>query len=67
MTHDLGYLVTLAADIEDLPADVASSRWLTPWAGGWRYDAETSPIDRSTAVTVAEAAFDWATALIDNL
>jgi HEPN domain-containing protein len=67
MTHDVGYLVTLATDIEDLPTDVASSRWLTPWAGGWRYDAETSPIDRPTAVTVAEAAFDWATALIDNL
>jgi HEPN domain-containing protein len=66
MTHDLGYLVTLATDIEELPADVASSRWLTPWAGGWRYDTESSPIHRDTAVAVAEAAFDWATALIDD-
>ena len=58
MTHDLGYLATLCAELEPLPADVATSSWLTPWAGGWRYDTEASPIDRVLAVAVAESAFD---------
>lgn len=44
MTHDLGYLVTL---VGTLPSEVAESRWLTPWAGGWRYDAEASPLGRA--------------------
>ncbi len=66
MTHDLGYLVTLCADdLEPLPADVAGSRWLTPWAGGWRYDTESSPIDRELAVRVADSAFDWARSRVD--
>lgn len=59
MTHDLGYLATLCAELEPLLADVATSSWLTPWAGGWRYDTEASPIDRVLAVAVAESAFDW--------
>lgn len=42
MTHDLGYLVTF---VDGVPPEVAESRWLTPWAGGWRYDAEGAPID----------------------
>lgn len=61
MTHDLGYLVTL---VEALPPEVAESRWLTPWAGGWRYDAEGSPIDREKAVHAAERAVSWSTEVV---
>lgn len=61
MTHDLGYLVTL---VETPPPDVAESRWLTPWAGGWRYDAEGSPIDREKAVRAAERAVQWADVIV---
>ncbi len=64
MTHDLGYLVTLVEGAEGPPADVAGSRWLTPWAGGWRYETEGSPIDRALAVSVAEAAFEWSRSLV---
>lgn len=64
MTHDLGYLVTLVDGIEGLPASVSGSRWLTPWAGGWRYETEGSPIDRALTVGVAEAAFDWSRSLV---
>ena len=64
MTHDLGYLVALVEGIEGPPANVSGSRWLTPWAGGWRYETEGSPIDRALAVSVAEAAFDWSRSLV---
>jgi HEPN domain-containing protein len=56
-THDLGYLATL---VERPPVEVADSRWLTPWAGGWRYDTEGSPVDRGEALRVAEVAVSWA-------
>jgi len=61
MTHDLGYLVTL---VERLPPQVAESRWLTPWAGGWRYDAEGSPMEREKALRVAQCAVEWADVVI---
>lgn len=61
MTHDLGYLATL---VETPPREVAESRWLTPWAGGWRYDAESSPIDREKAVQAAEGAVEWSEAIV---
>jgi HEPN domain-containing protein len=64
MTHDLGYLATLAEGAEEPPADVAGSRWLTPWAGGWRYETEGSPIDRELAVRAAGAAFEWSRSLV---
>jgi len=66
MTHDLGYLATLCAELEPLPADVATSSWLTPWAGGWRYDTEASPVDRVLAVAVAESAFDWGRSRVED-
>lgn len=64
MTHDPGYLVTLVDGVEWLPASVSGPRWLTPWAGGWRYETEGSPIDRALAVGAAEAAFDWSRSLV---
>jgi len=57
MTHDLGYLVKL---VDAAPSEVAESRWLTPWAGGWRYDAEGAPIDRENALRAAECAVEGA-------
>jgi HEPN domain-containing protein len=64
LTHDIGYLVRLCSDVEELPDIVAGARWLTPWAGGWRYDTEDSPIDRTAAVAVAEAAVEWGEGLL---
>jgi HEPN domain-containing protein len=64
LTHDIGYLVRLCSDVEELPDIVATARWLTPWAGGWRYDTEDSPIDWVAAVEVAEAAVEWCEALL---
>lgn len=63
MTHDLGYLVTL---VEVLPPEVSESRWLTPWAGGWRYDTEGSPVDREKALRTAEGAVEWAGGIVDT-
>jgi hypothetical protein len=61
MTHDLGYLVTL---VEALPSGVAESRWLTPWSGGWRYDAEASLLEREKALRVAQCAVEWADVVV---
>ncbi|MHB8243259.1 MAG: HEPN domain-containing protein [Solirubrobacteraceae bacterium] len=64
LTHDIGYLVKLCVEVDELPEDVAGARWLTPWAGGWRYDTDDSPIDRGAAVAVAEAAVTWGRSLL---
>ncbi len=64
MTHDLGYLVTL---VELLPREVGEARWLTPWAGGWRYDAEGSPINRQRALVAAEQAVEWANGIVEEI
>ncbi|MHB1808829.1 MAG: HEPN domain-containing protein [Solirubrobacteraceae bacterium] len=63
MTHDLGYLVKL---VDALPEEFADSRWLTPWAGGWRYDTEGSPVDRDKALAVAESAVGWARTIVPD-
>jgi HEPN domain-containing protein len=65
-THDLGFLLSLAADDASVPSDVAGAAWLTPWAGGWRYDTEASPIDRALAVATAESAVRWSATLMDG-
>jgi HEPN domain-containing protein len=64
LSHDIGYLVQLCSEVATLPEDVAGARWLTPWAGGWRYDSEDSPIDRTAAVAVADAAVTWGQSLL---
>jgi HEPN domain-containing protein len=61
LTHDLAYL---GEDGGSVPPDVAGSSWLTPWAGGWRYDTEASPVDRGLAVSTAEAAVGWSRTLV---
>jgi HEPN domain-containing protein len=64
--HDLAFLISLAEDGGSLPPDVAGAAWLTPWAGGWRYDTEASPIDRPLAIAAAESAVRWSSTLIDG-
>lgn len=64
LTHDIGYLVRPCADVATPPEDLAGARWLTPWAGGWRYDTEDSPIDRAAAVSIAQSAIAWCESLI---
>ena len=65
LSHDLGYIVALCSDSMAMPQDLLESHWLTPWAGGWRYDTEASPIDRALALSVAESALRWSRMLID--
>jgi len=66
LTHDLGYIVALCSDSMAMPEDALESHWLTPWAGGWRYDTEASPIDSALALSVAESALRWSRMLIDT-
>jgi hypothetical protein len=64
-THDLELLVELVqASGVELPDELASVEWLTPWAAELRYD-EPAPLDRAAALAVAERASNWATALRD--
>jgi HEPN domain-containing protein len=64
-THDLELLVELAqASGIDVPDELASVEWLTPWAAELRYD-EPAPLDREAALAVAERASNWAAALRD--
>lgn len=64
-THDLELLVEqVQASGTIVPNELANIDWLTPWAVDLRYDEPTS-LDRMTAVSVAESASDWATALLN--
>lgn len=63
-THDIGYLTRLCAEHRLMPDDLAASQWLTPWAGGWRYDIEGVQLDRVLAVSVAETAHAWSRTLL---
>lgn len=63
-THDLEQLVDqVKASGTEVPDELASVEWLTPWAAEMRYD-EPAPLDRSAALTAAESAASWATALL---
>ena len=63
-THDIGYLEGLCSDVEPIPDELVGAAWLTPWAGGWRYDAEAFVIDRKRAVDVAGRAVAWGRSII---
>jgi HEPN domain-containing protein len=64
-THDLEMLIeqVQASGIE-VPDELASVEWLTPWAAEFRYD-EPAPLDRAAALVAAESAGSWATALFN--
>lgn len=64
-THDLELLIEMvrASGIE-VPEELASVEWLTPWAADLRYD-EPQPLDRGAALAAAERASNWATTLRD--
>lgn len=63
-THDLEQLVEqVRASGTEVPAELASVEWLTPWAAEMRYD-EPTPLDRTAALTAAESATSWAAALL---
>lgn len=57
-THDLRFLVEQAADLGiELPEQVNSSAWLTPWAVELRYDEYLEEsLDRDRALSAATAA-----------
>lgn len=63
-THDLEQLVEqVKASGTDVPEELSSVEWLTPWATELRYD-EPAPLDRAAALTAAESATSWATTLL---
>jgi HEPN domain-containing protein len=61
-THDLGYLVELLSDIDlEIPEQVASSDWLTPWGVLFRYDDNPNDsLDRDKALEASAAAIAFA-------
>lgn len=65
-THDLDFLAALAGKNEvELPTEMASAGWLTPWAAEFRYDdAPLETLDRSRALALAEFAVEWCRELI---
>lgn len=61
-SHDLELLADLVKGSEiELPADLTSPEWLTPWAVDLRY-GEPTALDRAAALALAETAVSWATA-----
>lgn len=48
----------------EVPDELASVEWLTPWAAELRYD-EPTPLDRRAALVAAESAIGWASSSID--
>jgi HEPN domain-containing protein len=59
-SHDLELLVDLVKGSgTELPADLTSPEWLTPWAVDLRY-GEPTALDRAAALAVAESAVSWA-------
>jgi HEPN domain-containing protein len=63
-THDLEQLVEqVKASGTEVPDELASVEWLTPWAAALRYD-EPTLLDRPAALAAAESATNWATALV---
>ena len=63
-THDLEQLVEqVKASGVEVPDELSSVEWLTPWAAELRYD-ESAPLDRAAALAAAEGATNWATALL---
>jgi HEPN domain-containing protein len=63
-THDLGYLVELLSDVDrEIPEQVASSDWLTPWGVLFRYDDDPNDsLDRDKALDASAAAIAFAEA-----
>jgi HEPN domain-containing protein len=63
-THDLEFLVRLVRGSGvDIPADLSSPEWLTPWAADFRY-GDPVALDRPAACTAAESAIAWAESLL---
>lgn len=67
-THDLDFLLALAGKNKiDVPAELESSGWLTPWAAEFRYDdAPIESLDRDRAVALAQAAAEWSGDLVSR-
>ena len=61
-THDLRFLLDLAgADGLDVPEEVRTSRWLTPWSVEFRYGEDLDDaLDRGAATLTVQAVERWA-------
>lgn len=63
-THDLELLVEQVEGTEiQVPDELSSTEWLTPWAAELRYD-EPIALDRTAALTAAESAVGWSGSLL---
>jgi HEPN domain-containing protein len=66
-THALGDLADLAADSGvEVPKELASAGWLTPWAVDFRYEDEVSDLDIEAALGAATAAIGLAEQTLDE-
>jgi HEPN domain-containing protein len=67
-THDLTFLIGLLNESGvSTPDSLAESDRLTLWAGAWRYEESDETLDRAAAVSLAQAAVEWARAQLDSL
>jgi HEPN domain-containing protein len=66
-THDLEELVQLVEDSgRELPATLASSSWLTPWAVDFRYEEPEVPLDADGALNAAKTAIGVAESALSD-
>lgn len=67
-THDLRFLFDLATSAGlDVPEEVRTSRWLTPWSVEFRYGEDLDdPFDRDAAAQTVRAVERWATDTLSN-
>lgn len=67
-THDLSYLVELLSDGDiDVPKQVASSDWLTPWGVLFRYDDDPNDsLNRDKALDAAITTIDFADQIVGD-
>jgi HEPN domain-containing protein len=65
-THDIDFLTGLAnKHTIEVPEEIATAGWLTPWAAEFRYDDEPlESLDRGSAVEIGERAVAWCEQLL---
>jgi len=66
-THDIVLLLRLIeTGRESPPQQLEEAKSLAPWAVAMRYDEIDSTLDRTSALTIADAALTWAQEVVDG-